>query len=562
MAETFDYILVGAGSAGCVLANRLSEDPETRVLLLEAGDRDDNLFIKIPAGFIRVVNEPSIQWPYVSEPEPQLDNRRMWQQRGKVLGGSSSINAMMYMRGNALDYDSWAEMGASGWSYADVLPYFRRSETYDRGADPYRGDSGPLGVQSGGKDSPLFDAFIEAGVEAGYPRNPDLNGRQQEGFGPADSTVWKGRRSNTARCFLHPVMKRSNLEVRTRSHATRILMEDHRATGVCYERDGQSHEARAEREIILCGGAINTPQLLMLSGIGPGAHLAEHNVDLIHELPGVGANLMDHLCVYMHWECKAPVSMQHHMRRPRFWLTGLQWLLFKSGVAARTQGEAVGFMRSRPGIQWPDIQVDFVPAAFLEDMTIAPVPHAYSAHLGPLRPRSRGRISLRSADPHDMPSIFFNYLDCEVDWEEMRTAIALTREVFAQPSFDAYRAGEMLPGEHVTAQDDIDAFIRETATTNFHACGTCKMGTDSMAVVDPECRVRGIEGLRIADTSIMPQITSGNTNAPAIMIGEKVSDMIRGRSEPRAQVDVHVAEDWETSQRPSPAARPGTPITG
>ncbi|MBT6202374.1 MAG: choline dehydrogenase, partial [Rhodospirillaceae bacterium] len=518
MSERFDFIIVGAGSAGCVMANRLSEDPKTRVLLLEAGGEDRNLYIKIPAGFIDVVNQSDIQWPYVSEPEPQLNNRRMWQQRGKVLGGSSSINAMMYMRGKALDYDNWAEMGATGWSYADVLPYFRRSETFDQGSDPYRGDAGPLGVQAGGKDSPLFDAFIKAGIEAGYPANPDLNGRQQEGFGPADSTVWQGRRSSTAKCFLHPVRQRPNLEVRTRAHTTRLLIEERRATGVIYQRGGRSHEAHAEQEVILCGGAINTPQLLMLSGIGPAAHLAEHGIEAVHDLPGVGANLMDHLCVYMHWECKAPVSMQNHIRAPRRWLTGMQWLLFKKGVAARTQGEAVGFLRSAAGIQWPDVQIDFVPAAFLEDMSVAPVPHAFSAHLGPLRPKSRGKIGLRSSDPREMPSIFFNYLACEEDWQDMRASIALTREVFRQPAFDAYRAGEMLPGDDATSQDAIDSFVRDTATTNFHVSGTCRMGNDAMAVLDPECRVRGIEDLRVADTSVMPRITSGNTNAPTIMI--------------------------------------------
>ncbi len=555
MAETFDIVIVGAGSAGCALANRLSEDGASRVLLLEAGGRDHYFYMPIPAGFTNIVNAGEVQWTYFSEPEPQLGNRRMWQQRGKVLGGSSSINAMMCIRGNALDYDNWVDMGADGWAYADVLPYFRRSETYDRGADPYRGGDGPMGVQSAGRDSPLFDLFIEAGVEAGYSFNPDLNGRRQEGFGPCDSTVWKGRRSSTARTYLHQASGRPNLEVRTGAHVMRVLLDGQRATGVRYRKDGVDCEVSAAREVVLAGGAINTPQILMLSGIGPADRLAEHGIDAIHHLPGVGANLMDHLCLYMQWECLRPVSLQSHIRPPRRWLAGLQWLLFKTGVAARTQGEAVGFLRSRAGVRWPDIQIDFAPAAFLETLEVASAPHAFSVHMGPLRPRSRGRIELHSADPFDAPRIFFNYLACEEDWRDMRACVDLAREVFRQPTFDGVRGRELLPGDNVATRDAIAAFIRDTATTNFHVSGTCRMGKDDMAVLDSRCRVRGIEGLRVADASVMPQITSGNTNAPTIMIGEKVSDMIRGRNEPRAQVDVHVEEAWETTQRPGTPAR-------
>ena len=554
MAEHFDYIVVGAGSAGCVLARRLSEERGVRVLLVEAGGKDEHFYIHVPAGFMNVVNASGIQWRYVSEPEPALNHRRMWQQRGRVLGGSSSINAMMYMRGNPLDYEQWAELGAKGWSYAEVLPYFRKSETYDGGADAYRGAEGPLGVHRAAMANPLFEVFIEAGVEAGYPRNPDVNGFRQEGFGPADSTVRRGRRSSAAEAYLHPVAGRPNLDVRTDTLVHRVVIEEGRARGIVCERGGVRSEARAAREVVLSAGAINSPKLLMLSGIGPGPQLQEYGIAVERDLPGVGANLMDHLCLYLQWECTRAASIQPYVRRPGRWWAGLQWLLFKRGVAASTQGEAVGFVRSRAGVEWPDIQIDFFPACLLEDLSVAPVAHGFSAHIGPLRPRSRGRIELGSADPHRDPRIFFNYLACEEDWEDMRAALALTREVHRQPAFDSWRGREILPGDEVSARAAIDDFIRETVTTNFHVCGTCAMGAGAEAVVDPECRVYGIEGLRVVDASVMPRIPSGNTNAPTIMIGEKAADLIRGRREAPAAAGFHAERRWRETQRPRPPA--------
>ena len=557
MAESFDYIIVGAGSAGCVLAHRLSEDQHIRVLLIEAGGKDNKLHIHIPAGMLKAATTEEILWPYQSEPEPRLIHRRILQQRGKVLGGSSSINSMVYMRGNAMDYDNWVQMGAPGWSYAEVLPYFRKSETFDGGSDAYRGNTGPLGVRRATFPGPLFDTFIQAGIEAGYPRSTDLNGYQQEGFGPGDATIRNGRRSSTARAYLQPVLHRPNLAVRTNALVSRIAIENGRARGVVFESAGESREVTADREVILSAGAINSPQLLMLSGIGPGAHLQEHGIELKRELPGVGANLMDHLCLNLQWECTQPVSVLPYTRLPGRWLAGLQWLLFKTGAAATTHGEAAAFLRSRPGIQWPDIQIQFYPVCALDDLTIAPVAHGFLGRLGPLRPRSRGRIELGSSDPHQAPKIHFNYLACEEDWEDMRTSVALTREVFQQPAFDAYRGREIVPGENVATPESIDTYIRETAASNYHVCGTCKMGSDDRAVVDPACRVHGIERLRVVDASVMPQITSGNTNGPTIMIGEKVADHIKGKLEPAESVESYAAADWEETQRPGKPARSG-----
>lgn len=552
--EQFDYIVVGGGSAGCVVASRLSEDREVKVLLLEAGPSDKNLFIHVPSGFPDVLKNTALHWRYQSEPEAQLGGRRIGQQRGKVLGGSSSINAMAFVRGHPLDYENWVDMGAVGWSYADVLPYFRKCETYEGGADIFRGDTGPLGVQIGSHKSPLVEAFIESGVEAGYARRGDLNGYQQEGFGLTNASVWKGRRANTAQMYLRPVRHRNNLVVRTHSTVHRVVLDQGVAKGVQVERHGQQDTLLANREVVLCGGAINSPKLLMLSGIGPGEELQKLGLEVTRDLPGVGVNLMDHLCLDMYWECLKPVTVQPYVAGVGRTWAGLQWLLFKNGAAARTHYEASGFLRSRAGIEYPDIQIGFIAAALLpndirEDYLISSIRHGFSTHIGHLRPLSRGKVVLRSPNPHDAPKLFFNYLGCNEDWIGIRAAVRLTREIFLQPAFKDYCGKEIFPGHQVCTDDQIDNVIRAFASTNFHPTGTCRIGNDKNAVVDPEGRVFGVENLRIADASLMPQITSGNTNAPTIMIGEKISDFIRGRCEPRSDVDFYRSENWRQTQR-------------
>ena len=557
MTEEFDYVIVGAGSAGCVLANRLSEDPQTSVVIIEAGGEDRSRYIRVPAGVIEAMHHSEFNWDYYSEPEPALNHRRSWTPRGKVLGGSSSINGMMYVRGNALDYERWVELGASGWSYAEVLPYFKRAESFDQGADSYRGDRGPLRTTRGPRSNPLFDVFVEAGVQAGYPKSADLNGYQQEGFGAADMTVADGLRWSTARGYLHPQRRRPNLKVETRAHVREISVAGNRASGVVFARGGVPGKVAARREVILAAGAANSPQLLMLSGIGPGEHLRELGIPVRQDLPGVGGNLMDHLCVYLLYECLEPVSLQPALRPVGRFKAGLQWLLFGSGLATTTHWHASGFIRSRAGIEWPDMQLDFMPFAMLEDLSIAPVPHGFSTHVGPLRPSSRGTVRLRSSDPMEAPRLQFNYLSDERDWETMRACVRLTREIHRQPAFDRYRGRELLPGDGVQSAGEIDDFIRDNAGTVFHLSGTCKMGMDARAVVDPACRVHGVEGLRVVDASIMPEITSGNTNAPTIMIAEKVADLIRGlEPPPPAAAESYHTADWETTQRPGrPAGR-------
>jgi choline dehydrogenase len=550
--ETFDYVIVGAGSAGCVLANRLSADGKTRVLVLEYGGSDRSVFIQMPGALFIPLNRPRYNWGYASEPEPNLDGRRINTPRGKVLGGSSAINGLVYIRGNARDFDRWEDEGARGWAYRDVLPYFRRAETRAEGGDEYRGGSGPLHTRYGKMRNPLYRAFIDAARQAGYPETEDVNGYQQEGFGRFDMTVHHGRRWSAASAYLRPAMRRQNVTVRTHALATRIILEGRRATGVAYLRDGIEHIAHATREVIVSGGAINSPQLLKLSGIGPGAELREAGIPVVHDSPGVGENLQDHLEFYFQVASKEPVTLFSSTGLLSRAMVGLQWMVKSEGLGASNHFEAGGFIRSRPGIEYPDIQFHFLPLAISYDGSGLAREHGFQAHVGPMRSRSRGSVRLRGADPRAKPVIRFNYMSHPDDWAEMRAAVRLSREIFAQGAFDRYRGREIQPGADVVSDAAIDAFIRKRAESAYHPSCTCRMGRrdDPMAVVDHEARVIGVERLRVADASIMPSITNGNLNAPTIMIGEKVADMVLGRP-PLAPSNApsYVAGNWRSAQR-------------
>lgn len=550
--ETFDYIIVGAGSAGCVLADRLTESGEHSVLLLEYGGSDRSLLIQMPAALSYPMNMPRYNWFFHTEPEPHLGGRSLHTPRGKVLGGSSSINGLVYVRGNPLDFERWAAEGAGGWAYRDVLPYFKRAERRDGGGDEYRGGEGKLQTRYGALDNPLNEAWLQAGRQAGYPYTPDMNGFQQEGFGRMDMTVGGGRRSSAANAYLRPAMRRRNLTVRTHSLATRVLFEGRRAAGVAYRRGNQQTVARARREVIVSAGPIQSPKLLKLSGVGPAGELSRHGIPVVHELAGVGESLQDHLEFYFQMASTQPVTLYSHMSAFRKALIGARWLLAKDGLGATNHFETGGFIRSRAGVRYPNIQYHFLPMAVSYDGSSLAREHGFQAHVGPMRSQSKGWVRLASADPNEKPKVFFNYLSQAQDWQEMRACVRLTREVFAQPAFAPYRGREIQPGAAVQSDGQIDEFVRQHVESAYHPSCSCKMGAadDPAAVVDPQTRVIGLEALRVVDSSIMPSITTGNLNAPTIMLAEKAADHIRGRAPlPPEDAPYYVAPNWETSQR-------------
>jgi choline dehydrogenase len=560
--QQYDYIIVGAGSAGCVLADRLSESGEHTVLLLEAGGSDNNILIKMPTALSYPMSMPKFAWQFESEQEEGLDGRRLHCPRGKVLGGGSSINGMVYVRGHACDFNEWAQLGAHDWNYASCLPYFKKAESWQDGEDLYRGGRGPVKTCDGNHMSlnPLYQAFIDAGVEAGYPATSDYNGYQQEGFGAMHMTVDNGVRASTSRAYLRRAKKRNNLTVLTAVLTRKVLLDGKTATGVEIEHHNKRERVLAAKEVILSAGSIGSPHLLQLSGIGAPDVLSAAGIEVTHELPGVGENLQDHLEVYFQYRCHEPITLNGKLDLFSKGMIGAQWIFNRTGLGATNHFESCGFIRSRAGVEWPNIQYHFLPAAMRYDGKAAFEGHGFQVHVGPNKPQSRGFVHVKSSDPTAPPTIKFNYISTEQDKQDWRDTIRLTRELLNQPALDKYREDEIQPGVSVQTDEEIDAWVRQNVESAYHPSCSCKMGADddAMAVVDNQCRVRGLKQLRVVDSSIFPTVTNGNLNGPTIMVAEKAADLILGKEPlPAENVPVWIDEQWQTRQRVGEPARSG-----
>ncbi len=553
--ETYDYVIIGAGSAGSVLARRLTEGTGFSALVLEAGGSDRSVIVAMPAALAMPMNTKRFNWGMKTEPEPGLNGREINLPRGKGMGGSSSINGMCYVRGNPMDYELWAAKGATGWHWANVLPYFQKMENV-AGGGRLRGTTGPLKVTRGPETNPLYHAFVDAAVQAGYARSDNMNSVQHEGFGPMEMTVGAGRRCSASVAYLRPALKNGKLRLVTKATVTRILFEGKVAVGVEYLRHGQTHVARAAREVILSAGSIMSPVILKRSGVGPAAELAQHGIPVVHASAGVGENLMDHLELYVQYECLKPVSLYPWMSLSGKALIGLKWLTTGRGLGATNHFETGGHIRSRAGIVYPDIQFHFLPLAISYDGKSLAKGHGFQVHVGTKRSKSRGWVRLRDKDPMSLPRVQFNYMTHEDDWQEMRACIRLSREIFSQPAMAAYTGTELAPGAEAQSDAALDEFIRRKVESAYHPCGTCRMGTDPMAVVDPECRVIGVRNLRVVDAGVMPQATAGDLNGPTIMLAERAADIILQKLLPEAEeAPLMAAEEWKQRQRTGAISR-------
>lgn len=556
MQAVYDYIIIGAGSAGCVLANRLSEDPNNSVLLLETGGSDKSIFIQMPTALSIPMNTEKYAWQFSTQPEPYLNNRVMHCPRGKVLGGSSSINGMVYVRGHAKDFDEWQQTGATNWDYAHCLPYFKKVESWAFGKDEYRGGNGPLGVNNGNQmQNPLYQAFVDAGVDAGYFATNDYNGQQQEGFGPMHMTVKNGRRASTANAYLRPAMQRPNLTVITHALVHKVLLEDKTAVGVRFAHQKQIKEIRVNKEVILSAGSIGSPHLLQLSGIGPKEVLEKAGIECLHDLKGVGENLQDHLEFYFQFKCTQPITLNGELDWWSKLKIGVRWILNKDGLGATNHFESCGFIRSQAGVEWPDLQYHFLPAAMRYDGKEAFAGHGFQVHIGHNKPKSRGSVRVVSEHPEAPPQITFNYLQHQDDIQGFRDCVRLTREIINQPALDNFRGEEIQPGTHIQSDEQIDKFVRESVESAYHPSCSCKMGTDELSVVDPHTKVHGIQGLRVVDSSIFPTIPNGNLNAPTTMLAERAADLIKGNTLAPETVKVTGDLHWQSQQRTNQAKR-------